>query len=274
MKHFIPIELPSLPRRSDLLTQADQKCDVFARLLSQLAPERLKTINPNPHGMGAYYALVDYLSTLFPVFESDFEMWAENGMDMHDEAEWLGIPTDLFGIDYDDMSGMEDRIHAVALMVAFQQIDTNGQAEFDDFASLRKYLNVLKPYANYQETRRWWIAPRGRTWVGPWEALDDLRKFACGDTGFFFLDHSHLEVSDAGGQYPYWTIWEIRALARDWQRAKPVWERIRALVDYVAHEPAIRLVTLAGIVIGDEQARMFASRIREREGKPLVEVLA
>jgi hypothetical protein len=93
------------------------------------------------------------------------------------------------------------------------------------------------------------------------------------ETGLIFLDYSHLDVAEGGGQYPPWTVGEIRALAREWKKAEPIWKRVKTLIDYIDARPGERLVQLAGIICGDREARIETC-VRRYRGRRLVEVFS
>jgi len=256
---FATIALPKTAVRcSWLLRQADMRCNRFARLLARLDPAW-----PVEHARGrmaAYYGLLNYLSTLFPVFEPWFEDPDDApGWDAMYEAGEFGIPVNLYGRDYDERD-RDDRHAAFAAVEWFVSEDRLREnpaysAELECYPALKKIAHQVREFdtQHYEPAS---IAPvRGQVWRPPWNGLPDLVRYCQMDTGLFWLDNSHLDVMESGGSYPPWSIGEIRALAREWERAKPVWQRIEALADYIDIDPRPRVPLLLWILSGDAEAK-------------------
>jgi hypothetical protein len=272
IKRFTPVMLPKTAmRRSWIMNLADERINLFARLLAKLDPTR--TINHARGKMSAYFALLDYLGTLFPVFESEFEIYADEGEDPVLAAEQMGIPTDIMGREYDDR--FERSTWAALSAVEWFQSNSEERHQPNSYKSNLDQYPALKPIQRYLEEFRTrdFVARalkpgRGREWIEPWNALPDLVKYVDSNTGIYWLDVSHMDISESGGSYPMWTIGEIRALAREWKQAEVVWERIKRLADYIDANPANRVWLLLAVLSGDPDARDEVTRYKARARKP------
>lgn len=272
LKRFTPITLPRTAlRRSWLLNRADQRINLFARLLAKLDPAR--TIHHTRGKMSSYFALLDYLGTLFPVFESEFEMYEDEGEDPVFYAAQMGIPTDVHGCEYDDR--FERRTWAALSAIEWFRSNSDERGRTDSYESNLNNYPALKPLQQHlQEFRGIDLAARalkpgrGREWIEPWNALPDLVKYVDSNTGIYWLDVSHMDIAESGGTYPMWTIGEIRALAREWQRAEVIWERIKRLADYIDANPANRVWLLLAVLSGNPDAREEVTRYKPGTRRP------
>jgi hypothetical protein len=272
IKRFTPITLPKTAvRRSWLLNRADERINLFARLLAKLDPTR--TIN-HVHGkMSAYFALLDYLGTLFPVFESEFEIYEDEGENPVFVAIQMGIPADVRGRTYEDR--FEQRTWAALSAIEWFRSSSEERRRPNSYESNLNDYPALKPIQRHLEEFRYSelvasaLKPgRGREWIEPWNGLLDLVEYVDSNTGIFWLDVSHMDIDESGGSYPMWSIGEIRALAREWKKAEVVWERIKRLADYIDANPANRVWLLLAVLSGLPDAREEVTRYKPSARKP------
>lgn len=272
---FKPIVLPKTAlRRTWLLQQADERCNRFARLLAKLDPARI--IHHARGRLSAYYTLLEYLDTLFPVFESEMESIEDEGGDPLEYAWDFGIPCDLLGRNFEDR--FDDSRHAALSAIEWMSVVHDNarpdayECDLEKYPALKPIKRQLEEFRGGKFNPKWLKPGRNMTWLEPWEALPDLVRYVDQNTGNFWLDVSHVEISESGGAYPMWSIGEIRAIEREWQQAKPIWERIRLLLDYIDADPANRVWLLLGCLCGYKDARDEITYPKARRAKTLVEV--
>jgi hypothetical protein len=273
---FAPIVLPKTAVRcSWMLRQADLHCNRFARLLAKLDPKwPIKYTRGN---LSAYYALLGYLETRFPVFESEFE-------DPGDEPEWnalyeveeFGIPVDFHGRDYNARDG--DATHAAYAAVEWFASEDRLR-DYDHYAAkisyypaLNKISQALRGFEQMHYDTSAINLTRDRTWSGLWVGLPDLVKYCLCSTGLYFLDYSHLDVMEGGGYYPRWSVGEIKALAKEWNKAEPVWKRIKALAEMIDARPEYYVPLMLRVLSGEAEAKQLITKRKQRAGKTLAEV--
>ncbi len=278
---YVPITLPKPAWRcSWLMERADARCNFFARLLERVDPGHV--VEQRFGRLSAYYALLDYLETRFPVFVPEFEdTWGDEDWNPIEQAEGMGIPIDLMGRYYDDRFEVSNGAafaavewfltctHERELMESGRY--TSDLMDVDHYPALRPISHLLIEFKAMNFIRNYGRIGRAAQWRPPWDGLVELVKYCEGDTGLVFLDNSHMEVSEAGGEYPMWTIGEIRALEREWSKAKPVHDRIVALAEYVDQEPGARVPMLLRLLSGDADLRMSLV-VYQARSKTLAEV--
>lgn len=268
---FAPIKLPKPTwRRSWLADRADARCTLFARLLIKLCP----TVQIKPGRLGAYYQLLEHLETRFPVFVPEFDTYYDDPeVSPLDAAEEMGIPVDLFGRDYDDRSSDDHRVAIAALewFMAYEHGQGHDGVDLRDFPALKMLMIQMQRFVDAKTDPKWMRLGRGYEWRPEWAALPDLVKYVTGETGSFFLDNNHLDIAESNGLYPRWTIGEIRAIEREWQRTRPRWESIVMLAKYIDEKALERVPVMLGVLSGDVKAR---AQVIRHKPKTLVEVWA
>jgi hypothetical protein len=273
---FAPIVLPNTAIRcSWMLRQADLHCNRFARLLAKLDP---KWPIEYKHGnLSAYYALIKYLSTQFPVFEQVFEdSYDRSEFDALYEAEEYGIPVDFYGRDYDMRDG--DAAHAAYAAVEwFASEDrlrdyNHYAAKISYYPALNKIAQALRGFDALHYDNNAINLTRDRTWSGLWVGLPDLVNYCLCSTGLYFLDYSHLDVLEGGGYYPRWSVGEIKALAKEWKKTEPVWKRIDALADMIDAKPEHYVPLMLRVLSGESDAKRLVTERKQKSGKTLAEV--
>ena len=273
---FQPIALPpTAVRCSWMLHQADLHCNRFARLLVKLDP---KWPIEYKHGkLSAYYALIEYLSTQFPVFAQMFEDQGDGSeFDALYEAEEYGIPVDLYGRDYDMRDG--DEAHAAYAAVEWfaseDRLRGNDHysAKISYYPALNKIAQALRGFEALHYDNTAINLTRDRTWSGLWVGLPDLVQYCLCQTDLFFLDYSHLDVLESGGFFPRWSLGEIKALAKEWKKTEPVWKRIAALAAMIDAQPEHYVPLMLRVLSGDAAARQLITERKQKTGKTLAEV--
>ncbi len=272
------ITLPKTAVRiSWLLRQVDVRYGTFARLLSKLDPKFPIDYSKGSHS--AYYALLKYLDTQFPTFDPVFEQPDdEDDWDCLYEMEEFGIPVQFYGRDYDMREG--DAAHAAFAAVewfcAYDRQHGHWSAEIEHWAALCK-IGGIKHFEKIPHKPDAIKLGRGWTWAGVWAGLPDLVRYAQSETGMWFLDHSDLDVMESGGFYPRWSVGEVRAIASEWKRAKPVWERIKALADTIDADREQYVPLVLRVLSGDLEAREMVTirkPTKPRVKKPVVRTRA
>lgn len=266
---FPPVTLPETAyRRSYFTGELLRLANVFADLLVRLAPRTYRSLS-DKSPRSCYGALLDYLGDeLFPVFYPFLdEDWWDNreGEDVAEmgygyEAEAFGIPVEVFGLDEEDIMYVGSPALALAAYLCYPYGSINEHRPvIDDFTALKRFPELRKQYAGLFTVGHFDKAPRGRLWTPPWNALGLLSGYAQNNTGYRWLDYSHTSISEGGG-YPPWALAEVRALAQEWKRIRPAFERLKALIAYIDERPNDRLPLLAGALCGEPQARLQISQ--------------
>lgn len=260
---FAPIALPKTAVRcSWLLRKADTHCNKFARILAKL--DHTFPIDYSKGKLSAYYSLLRYLSTQFPTFEPCIEDPEDGSQsDAMSEADEFGIPVEFYGRDYDMRDG--DAAHAAYSAVEWFMADDRKRDnhyygnDIEHHAGIAKIASHVRPF----ETQYFHLPSlhlkRGWKWVEPWNGLPDLVRYCTSETGLWFLDHSNLDVMEAGGFYPRWDLGEIKAIVREWKRAKPVWDRINALADHIDAQPEIGVPLMLRVLSGEAEAKLLVT---------------
>jgi hypothetical protein len=259
-------------RKSWLIQQADIRCNWFARLLARLDPKW-----PVAQQMGrlsAYYALLRYLDEhCFPVFYPEFEDWGDGPDFSPLDAAWeMGIPVDVCGREYDDRFGSH---HAAYSAVEWFFANKSGYEgshgqSLNNFPALK--MLPIADLARQPLNASFDRLGRGWQWRAPWEGLRDLVNYCTAATGHSILDYSHMDINESGGYYPRWSLGEIRAITAEWRRAKPKWERIMRLADYIDEQPLSRVPLMLRVLTGDADARASLSErkpARPRARRPV-----
>lgn len=222
------------------------------KMLKQFAPAKARTVSPY-QPLACYSALCDHIAAeLFPLFSV-----AIDDLDVRDdriEYAWdYGIPAEVCGLSYQDLSDGILRA-PVSLVAAFVVKDYESD-------SLDEYSGALERGFHFS-----FKPPRGREWIAPWGDVNLLLDYISNNTGFAFLDWSHDAIVD-GGDYPRWNIGEIKGLAADWKKAKPYWDRIVALINYLDHKKNLRL--LADLLSGDKAT---LAQVTKPKGRTLAQI--
>ncbi len=227
----------------------------FAKLLHRLAPARYRALRRRtPEAVFA--ALLAWCAARFPVFDpviDDGEAFGQSYFCQH-------IPIPGFSVDpYED----EITSPAIALCMAMTPADSGLWYEnmgLNDFGCLHDYLDALPRGTEHGAALPYAIA-RQRVWRPPWQGLWDLWAFAHHATGYLFLDETDASLQESES-YPEWGLAEVRALVRHWRHARPIWQRLRTLGDYIDRQADERLPLLAGALRRDPDvlARLTAAR--------------
>lgn len=271
-----PVAIPrNAPRRSWLADQLRRQSGPgrFAALLRELAPRTWTRLQGAPL-KEIYLALLGHVGTLFPVYDLVIEEYfdeemLEAGGDETDVAQALltqGIPVETFGRDYYDdyapIQETESAARALCMAIYIRTSEPTDPILWREFQALTPCADLLTPWLEAKPLRALSAGfakpPYGRAWHKPWDALGDLFDHAHNATGFTFLDYSDLMMLEGG--YPPWDLETIRGLAREWQRAKPVWGRLNALQDHLDGDPKKQLPLLAGALLGDTATRQALTR--------------
>ncbi len=237
----------------------------FGAMLSALAPHKYQALPGQPPApLACYRALVEHCGALFPVYDSDLEMEFELGdqatPDEMDEMlaalEANGIPVRLFGF-YDDPDSLRDDQASPTEAVLYWYSNTEDEplTRYESLADYRP-ADLERRAGERRCARDFAKAPRGRAWRAPWVGLCDLVDYIGHNTGYGILD---LTPNDEVPNPP-WHLDEIRNLAHHWQGAKPIYERLLKLRQYIDAQPARRLPHLIGLLQGDAALREKLSR--------------
>lgn len=270
---FPSIALPGPAyRRSYFAHELARLVSVFPSLLAQLAPDVYRALK-DKSAMGCYGSLLRYIdANLFPIFDTwILDVIEDLEIDPASEAEGFGIPVHVLGLDDEDLVY---NIGSPSITLAYYLCWTSsysGRPALDTLAALEKFPEVRRQYQELFTVKHFHKPPRGRRWTPPWDALKLLCDYSQNGTGYRWLDYSHIMVEEVGG-YPPWHIDEIRALAREWKRTQPVWERLKAIIEHVDARPTERLPLLGGALCGEKQARLQISQ--PEHSKTLAEALA
>jgi hypothetical protein len=261
----------ALPLRRSWLARALHQIDnEFAQLLRELVPGAVVEIG-DP--LNAYWALLDHLSTLFPVYEPATDFWEETtdeenaqgeNTSVVDQALYEGIPVKVLGLSFDDA---RHYAHPALMLAAYLCSDCREALprKLEDIPGLEPILErklCQSPLAVN--------APRGRQWSGAWVGLPDLVAYVRHETGCSILDYGEDDYAD-GMEQPEWDIDEIRGLIADWKRGKPMWARIEALVSYIGKDRG-SLLDLGRLLTGDPDTRRALST--PKRGQTLGQIFA
>lgn len=272
----------ALPLRRTWLAEtlrASGYTSVFARLLRELAPERLARCQDVE---AIYRELLAHIGALFPVYTPDYdwweEMWGEAVDEDGDETTYdfeyhafdFGIPVNVRGLDDQDVLASEHCPPALALGYALSRShllpagDSLLPPALRPFSRLEIGLLLGSRDAATPEP------PHGRRWARAWAGLPDFWDYVNAHTGCAFLDYSDGDLAE-GIVNPPWDLDEIHNLADDWRRGAPIWQHVKVLVDYVGKSQA-RLLDLGRLLTGDEAARRRLSA--PQRTKTLAQVFA
>lgn len=220
----------------------------FVELLREIDPRLAQDLRGAPP-FTHYQAVAEHCANAFPCID----YWFDDA----DEGIPGFIPVDALGVNLWD-----DTIDSPALALCIvagrtpkdPYSEQGGIYSIEDFGCLRNLPHAVAQSMRLGFQRRPVMprCPRGRRWQAPWHGLKDLYQFATHETGYGFLDVVHIE--EDGYSYPEWNADEIRALAHQWQNAKPVWERATDLRKYIDARPRERLPLLAGALLHDPAA--------------------
>lgn len=264
--------LPVLPadafRRTWLVDQCVNAAtgQRFLKILRALSPLAARTVQGKAWHL-VFVALLQEVGELFPTWEP---VIFEN--EDLDEYLYAGIPIEPQGCHY-EMGGC-------ALEISLLTLNPSYLTTLDDCDTLKDKGHLAWARSWWQAAQatdgekiaRQWKLPRGRVLTGVWLAVPDLVRWARGTTGNGWLDYSVLEMD--GMENPRWTIEEIRSLARLWKQAKPIHDRIWALLNYVEADVRGRLPLLYDVLRGDPNAlaQVTVAKSGQSRAKTLAEV--
>ncbi len=252
--------VPVLPagalRRSWLAAAANETGEAvtYRALLAQLAPQKLAQVR-NHTALGYYGALVAHVGAFFPVYD-----WYLDEADVDGEVYIPdGIPVATHGVHVFECESM-----ALALC-ALDLFDTHDPNNFYAFRDQRKWL------------LSWWKTPEIRRPLSPrqsaglrapWCFAGDLAEYAAHRTGNPWLDISPEEMDEGGYANPAWTLGEIQHLATMWKRARPLYDNVHALANYVDDDWRARLPLLHRLLCKDAAALRELRRRPRRRAAP------
>lgn len=224
----------------------------FMAILKAFAPAEAARVDRG-HPATLYLAVLRAVGKLIPV---------------HDVA-WLG--EDAF---FDEFDSLADSLHKGIPVYVFGWHPEHSTPALD-LAAAR--MHGTSPKTSYELNEgtlldwimTWWkpgegnpagpIVPRGRKLIGPWVGVGDVAAYVLAATDLPWLDVD-FESQDYGGPGPNWSVGNIRAMTRDWQKTKPVWDRIVKLAQYVDAKPRQRMPLLDGALRRDPAAMLQITR--------------
>jgi len=169
------------------------------------------------------------VSALFPVHDDIWDIDLE-------VVEWRlhEIPVMPFGYDdwYDDWDNFTEPVPYL-LHMSHSRGDEDSPFMRDEFADV--YPDHLVP--RYLEPHR--LVDTLRQIETPWPelaALPDLILMLDHNTGNAWLDVGECALADGGG-YPIWSAEIVEWLTDEWQKARPVLDRITALLNWKNDSP-------------------------------------
>lgn len=176
------------------------------------------------------------VSALFPVHDDIWDVDLE-------VVEWrlYEIPVIPMGFDewYDDWEDLKEPVPYL-LHMRYSRHDEDRsyrRNEFEDLYPHHLTPRYLEPH-RLVETLRQACVERSRSMAlpEPLDALPDLIEMLDHNTGNSFLDVGELSLAEGGG-YPPWNREDVEWLAEEWQKAKPILERIHRLLDWQNSTP-------------------------------------
>lgn len=286
----VPLYRPTWAART-----LEQEADgwFFARLLRQVAPAAYATL-PNQSGAKCFRALVEHCRARFPMVELNgkdvFEGWDGRVINICTAAREEGMLVDVRGFNQADYYGGGSVLLSVLARLVFNTDDATNSVFWDieflvdppEEADLERQLrdehvwsDELMAVLTRRLDRGFRKAPRGRAWLAPWNGLTDLMAWLTHSTGSLFLDYGDDDFAESG-EWPAWDAEEIAALASDWKRYAPMWDRILALAQYLlepkAADRAQRLLLMAKLLTGDQAARRLCSEPKPARRRTLADV--
>ena len=163
------------------------------------------------------------VSTLFPVHDDIWDVDLEI-------VEWRLYEILVIPMGYDEWYDGWDDLKEPApylLHMRYSRRDEDSLYLRDEFAD--QYPDHQTP--RYLESHRLVEALRQMELPEPLDALPDLIEMLDHNTGNSFLDVGELSLAEGGG-YPLWNQEDVEWLAAEWQKAKPILDRIHRLLDW------------------------------------------
>ncbi len=184
------------------------------------------------------------VSTLFPVHDDIWDVdpsaGSEEALEMVEWRLWE-IPVIPMGYDewYDEWHDLKEPA-SYLLHMRYSRRDEDspyGRDEFEDLYPDHLTPRYLEP-RRLIKTLRQICAERSRSMElpEPLEALPDLIEMLDHSTGNSWLDVGELSLTEGGG-YPPWNREDVEWLAAEWQKAKPILDRIHRLLDWQNNTP-------------------------------------
>ncbi len=168
------------------------------------------------------------VSALFPVHDDIWDVDLE-------VVEWrlYEIPVIPMGYDiwHDEWEDLKEPAPYL-LHMCYSRHDEDRSYRRDEFEDL--YPDHLTP--RYLEPHRLVETLRQMALPEPLDALPDLIEMLDHSTGNSFLDVGELSLAEGGG-YPPWNREDVEWLAEEWQKAKPILERLHRLLDWQNNTP-------------------------------------
>lgn len=242
---------PALKRTYQIqCLQSSLRAIHLASVLKGVAPETYRGVKVRtPEAV--YEALLHWCNQRFPTRNLESLMdWEEGPFG----ESWFHarIPIIVAGQDFS-----EGEIYSPALLLCLAMTPPDDPDDYygysgiplREFDGLTEFLDVLPQGIEHGAVRPYKL-PRGVHWKEPWTGFWDLWAYAHHQTGWGFLDETPLSLEESDA-YPYWEIGEVKALVSHWKNAKPLWERISALANYIDQKPRERLPLLAGALMNN-----------------------
>jgi hypothetical protein len=229
------------------------------RLLVQLDPARAKRVKRYAE-FDLGNNLLAAVDQLFPI--SIIDVTELEGLG---ELAYIGIPVTPMG--FDDYTP-----HASLALIAVslaQHIWASDRIESYPALANSPYIGHGWPGPlPTDEPIKWPKPPRGRAWKANWVAFPEAVEYVSSRTGWNWLDYNE---EDEGLQLPEWNIGEIRSLAADWKKCKPILERITRFAQWVDADPT-RHSLLYGALAGERNVLYAITEPRSSRTKTLAEV--
>ena len=168
------------------------------------------------------------VSALFPVHDDIWDVDLE-------VVEWRLYEIPVIPMGYDEWyDGWDDLKEPASylLHMRYSRRDEDSPYLRDEFAD--QYPDHQTP--RYLESHRLVEALRQMALPEPLDALPDLIEMLDHSTGNSFLDVGELSLAEGGG-YPPWNREDVEWLAEEWQKAKPILDRIHRLLDWQNSTP-------------------------------------
>lgn len=278
---FAPIALPSTAfRRSWLLEavedlSAGQRC---IRILRELGDEKRAGLLDPRDAKRCLIALYDHVEGLgFPVNTGGLREGLEWENDPVADVLAHGIPIEPLGWHPEQSRlAFDMAILTYGTWMGDHGLKLDDVSMADIAPAVTKWVMSWWP-GKFSSPDNWRgpRAPRGRDFVSPWDGLPDLAAY-CGGTVVRLSEWLtvNFEEQYESGNNPAWDAAHIRFMAKDWAAAKPVWDRIDKLADYVEAKPLERLKLFDSALRGERAALLQVTRPKPGTGRTLAQIFS
>ncbi len=226
----------------------------FTGLVSHLLPDEAETIlsAPDVHSRVERFAQL-FGQKHFPLYGPMIEFWTES----EDEPPWCwlrrGIPFDLMGFGYDGLhelwNGYRDGVSALLLLARVPE-PFYGESDEIRVAWLESAAERI-PQSTLERIPTDGIPVEELTQAVKDTRFDGAAKAALwvfGDTGNFFLDHTH----EDGGYDGFPDPWEDDIIAEgteEWRKASALMDSVCALADWLEEDIPGRFAEMLDTVL-------------------------